>query len=95
LTCIGEGSEVIPRIRVGALALGVGLALTACVDKADLEAEALAKWKAYCASQGKQFLWRDTVYEAGIVSRTVQTEGRCVGPGEKGYEKPSSTDDEP
>jgi hypothetical protein len=85
---------VISRIRIGALAFGAALALTACADKSDLEAESLAKWKAYCASRGKQFLWRDTVYQEGIVSRSIQTEGRCVGPGEKGYQSPSPADDD-
>jgi hypothetical protein len=83
------------RIPIGALALGAALALTGCADKADLEARSLANWKAYCAAQHKQFLWHDTIYQPGILSKSVQTEGRCVGPGEKGYEKPSSTDEEP
>jgi hypothetical protein len=70
------------------------LALAGCTDKADLQAQSVAYQKAYCASKGKQFLWQDTKSEEGIIMRSVTAEGRCVGPGDRGYEPPS-TEKEP
>ena len=83
------------RIAVAALLLGASMTLTACIDTANLQAESLAKWKAYCASKGKQFLWRDTDVESDPLSASVQVEGKCVGKGERGYRPPEPPEDEP
>jgi len=66
------------------------LAFAGCTDTADLQAQSLAYQKAYCASKGKQFLWEDTKTEKDIITRSVTAEGRCVGPGDAGYEPPST-----
>ncbi|HEX4079520.1 MAG TPA: hypothetical protein VHX61_11695 [Rhizomicrobium sp.] len=72
-----------------AAALAV-LGLAGCADTADLQAQSFARQKAYCASKGKQFLWQDTKTEEGIFMRSVTAEGRCVGPGDPGYQPPSA-----
>jgi hypothetical protein len=74
-----------------ALAFAV-LAVAGCRDSSDLQAESLANWKAYCASKSKQFLWHDTVKEEGFVMQSVKVNGRCVGPGERGYLPPTPDD---
>jgi hypothetical protein len=66
------------------------LTLAGCTDRTDLQAQSLAYQKAHCASKGKQFLWQDTKLEEGIITRSVTAEGRCVGPGDPGYEPPSA-----
>ena len=70
------------------------IALAGCASEADLRSQTLAYQKAYCASKGKQFLWQDTKTEEGIFMRSVTAEGHCVGPGDRGYEAPS-TDTQP
>ncbi len=65
------------------------LMLAECTDTSDLQTQSLAYQKAYCASKGKQFLWQDTKTEHGIVARSVTAQGRCVGPGDRGYQPPS------
>ena len=86
---------MISRICASAILLGASIALSACADTADIQAESLARWKALCASQHKQFLWHDTVADRGVIMETVTLNGRCVGPGEKGYQPPAPPDDEP
>jgi hypothetical protein len=84
------------RIRTIAFALAVAGALSACADSSDdSQAAALAQWKAYCGGQGKQFYWRDTEKAGGMLDQTVKVEGKCVGPGEKGYEPPEPPDTSP
>jgi hypothetical protein len=72
----------------------VALSIAGCSNDGELQAQSLAYQKAYCASKGKQFLWKDTKTEEGAFTRSVTAEGHCVGPGERGYEPPS-TDTEP
>jgi hypothetical protein len=71
------------------------LILTACRDTADLRAESLAQWQAYCASKGKQFLWKDTEVNEDPLMKRVYVQGKCVGPGERGYQAPQPPEDEP
>jgi hypothetical protein len=68
----------------------VTLALAGCTDTAELREQSLTYQKAYCASKGKQFLWQDTKTEEGVITRSVTAEGRCVGPGDAGYEPPTT-----
>ena len=77
------------------LALSGFVAATACTDAADQEAQSLAQWKAYCTAQGKQFLWKDTATDDQMLMTRVQVEGKCVGPGERGYRAPEPSQDEP
>ncbi|HEY3779306.1 MAG TPA: hypothetical protein VGL35_14740 [Rhizomicrobium sp.] len=80
----------------GAVALTfAALALAGCRDASDLQSQSLANWKTYCASKGKQFLWHDTVKDEGIVMQSVKVNGRCVGPGERGYQTAAPDDQEP
>lgn len=67
----------------------VALTLASCRGTSDLQAQSLAQWKAYCAARGKQFLWQDTETDEGVITRSVTVHGRCVGPGEPGYEPPA------
>ena len=84
------------RIHTVALALIAAGALSACADSSDeSQAAALAQWKAYCGAQGKQFYWRDTERAQGMLDQTVKVEGKCVGPGERGYEPPPPPDTSP
>jgi hypothetical protein len=83
------------RIHTIAFALAIAGALSACADSDDSQAAALAKWKADCGAQGKQFLWRDTEKAEGMLDQTVKVEGKCVGPGEHGYEPPEPPDTSP
>jgi hypothetical protein len=76
-------------------ALAVSIALTACSSTADLRPTVVAQWKAYCAAKGKQFLWKDTKVSEDLLVTRVQAEGRCVGPGERGYRAPEPPEDEP
>jgi hypothetical protein len=75
------------------LVLGAAVALSACRDTADLQAASLAQWKAHCAAQGKQFLWTDTATSRDPMTVQVQVEGRCVGPGDRGYRAPEPPDE--
>lgn len=77
------------------LVISAVMAVTACSDAADQQAQSLAQWKAYCAAKGKQFLWKDTDTDAGMLITSVQVEGKCVGPGERGYVQPEPPGDEP
>ena len=83
------------RIDTIAFALATAGALSACADSDDSQAAALAQRKAYCGAQGKQFLWRDTEKAGGMFDYTVKVEGKCVGPGERGYEPPEPPDSSP
>jgi len=82
-------------LTVAALAFSASMAVTACSDTADLQTQSLAQWKAYCAARGKQFLWKDTETNEDLLMNQVQVEGKCVGPGERGYRPPEPPDDEP
>lgn len=86
---------MIKRLAAGALMLSICLAVTACTDTEDLKAQSLAQWKAYCAAQKKQFLWKDTAISDQMLMAQVRVEGKCVGPGERGYRAPEPTDEEP
>jgi TonB family protein len=74
-------------IRFILLLLAADGVLMACANTTALEAQSLAKSQAYCAAEGKQFLWHDTETTEGIFGRPdVMTNGSCVGPGQPGYE---------
>lgn len=76
--------------------LTVSAVLTACdTDTTDLQAQSLASWKSYCASKGKQFLWKDTAVSEDPLEKQVKVEGKCVGPGERGYLPPEPPEDQP
>ena len=82
--------------KLGSLLMLLGaVTIAGCSDTSDLQEQSLARWKAFCASQGKQFLWRDTEKERGIFLVSVKVEGRCVGPGQPGYEPPPPPDTAP
>ncbi|HWE05076.1 MAG TPA: hypothetical protein VG274_00100 [Rhizomicrobium sp.] len=84
------------RIHTIAFALAMAGALAACADSSDdSQAAALAQWKAYCGAQHKQFYWRDTEKARGMLEQSVKVEGKCVGPGERGYEPPEPPDTSP
>jgi hypothetical protein len=83
------------RIDTIAFALAMAGALSACADSDDSQAAALVQRKANCGAQGKQFLWRDTEKAGGMFDYTVKVEGKCVGPGERGYEPPEPPDSSP
>jgi hypothetical protein len=78
-----------------AAASALSLTVAGCAGTDEMQAQSLAQWKAYCAKQGKQFLWKDTIEQNGMVMNSVQLEGRCVGPKEKGYRPPEPPDDSP
>ncbi len=82
------------RCSAFAIALAV-LPVAGCTSAPDLQAQSVAQWKAYCTAHGKQFLWHDTQTDEGTVMRTVKVEGKCVGPGERGYLPPPAPGDEP
>jgi hypothetical protein len=90
----GDG-EMTKGISAIVLALAASAALTACSDSPDVQAQSLAQWKAYCAARGKQFLWKDTIVNHDVLMERAQVEGRCVGPGERGYQAPEPPDDRP
>jgi hypothetical protein len=78
------------------LVLAAGGMLIACsTDTSDLQAQSLAHWKSYCASKGKQFLWRDTDVAEDPLQVQVKVEGKCVGPGDRGYLPPEPPEDQP
>ncbi|HEY2446752.1 MAG TPA: hypothetical protein VGI20_13535 [Rhizomicrobium sp.] len=84
------------RIRLAACALAGAAILSACsADSSDAQATALAQWKAACAAQHKQFYWQATDRSQSMFQETVKVEGKCVGPGEKGYEPPPPPDTSP
>jgi hypothetical protein len=90
-----RGNIVKYRIWPLALVLATSALLTACRSADELTADAVAQQKAICAAKGKQFLWHDTDREQGIFVETVRVEGKCVGPGEKGFQKPVPEDNSP
>lgn len=71
------------------------LAVAGCTSTSDLREQSIAQWKTYCAKQGKQFLWHDTQTDEGTVMRSVKVNGKCVGPGDRGYQPPATPDDQP
>jgi hypothetical protein len=77
------------------LGLAMSVVLAGCSDTADLQAESVAQWKAYCASRGKQFLWKDTAVSQAPLMMHAQAEGKCVGPGDRGYVAPEPAEDQP
>jgi hypothetical protein len=84
-----------PRLAGPFAALSLAaMVLAGCASETDLRSQTLAYQKAYCASKGKQFLWQDTKTDEGVFQRSVTAEGHCVGPGDPGYEAPS-TDAQP
>ena len=86
---------MIKRFSAAVLATLASMGVTACTDAADQEAQSLAQWKAYCAANGKQFLWKDVETRDQILMTHVQIEGKCVGPGERGYRPPEPPESEP
>ncbi|MGD0189519.1 MAG: hypothetical protein ABSD74_02135 [Rhizomicrobium sp.] len=69
------------RISISLLVVTLGLA--GCADP---QIAALNSGRNYCAEQGKQFAVLSS-YETGDGDiRGAHVEGRCVGPGETGYQ---------
>ena len=71
-----------------ALLLGpfAALALTGC---ANLAAEdALERARAHCASEGKQFIQKQTEVHEGLIISDAMVSGECVGPGDPGFVPP-------
>ena len=75
--------------------LGAAAALAGCRNTADMQAQLVAQWKAHCAAQGKQFVWKDTSTSNDLLTVQVQVDGKCVGPGEHGYLPPEPPDEGP
>lgn len=65
------------------------LALSGCTAMAT--ADAIARARAHCESEGKQFVQKQVeTHDTGIVSDVVVS-GECVGPGDPGYVPPADT----
>lgn len=72
--------------RGATLTLVAVLALGGCAEM--LKSQALKKAEQNCESQGKQFVLQDIEQHTRVIDPiwTVQVTGRCVGPGEPGYQ---------
>jgi len=73
------------------LAIVAALPLAGCLNDDDFAGDAVARARAECEAQGKQYILRDTHIAAGqLLDRSVDVEGACVGPGEPGYKPEKS-----
>ena len=70
----------------------IPLGTVACATPEGERQAAIAKAKAHCEAEGKQFILRN-VEQSGVINWTdyyTTVAGNCVGPGEPGYVPPSS-----
>jgi hypothetical protein len=79
------------KIRHFALLLSIA-ALAGCVSAEDQRADAIAKARAHCESEGKQFLLGSVEQSGDAIFSSLDTtvSGQCLGPGDPGYVPPKA-----
>jgi len=79
------GTRIIALIGIA----GVGFALSACAQMA--KSEALARARAHCADEGKQFVLKEADTREDLIMSDATVTGYCVGPGDPGYVPPANS----